>query len=146
MGAYEELLGKLKNIDLIGQIGGLVSWDQEVLMPPKAATLRAEQLAWISKTGHELLTHPRIGELIVGLEASEGLDEVQAANVRLTRESYDKATKLPTEFVSEMAKHTTSRYSETVSLSPSISHARRLTTLVTRSCATTLSSISTNLA
>jgi carboxypeptidase Taq len=105
MGAYEELLGRLKNIDLIGQIGGLVSWDQEVLMPPKAATLRAEQLAWISKTGHELLTHPRIGELIVGLETSEGLDEVQAANVRLARESYDRATKLPTEFVSEMAKH-----------------------------------------
>ena len=41
MDAYEELLERLKDIDLIGQIGGLVSWDQEVLMPPKAAALRA---------------------------------------------------------------------------------------------------------
>ena len=56
MDAYDELLERLKDIDLIGQIGGLMGWDQEVLMPPKAAALRAEQLAWISKTGHEKLS------------------------------------------------------------------------------------------
>ena len=105
MSAYDELLERLRDIDLIGQIGGLVSWDQEVLMPPKAASLRAEQLAWISKTGHQRLTDPRIGELLDELEVTDGLDDVQTANVRLARESYDKATKLPTEFVEEMAKH-----------------------------------------
>ena len=105
MDAYDELLERLRDIDLIGQIGGLVSWDQEVLMPPKAAALRAEQLAWISKTGHLRLTDPRIGGLLDELESTDGLDDVQAANVRLARESYDKATKLPTEFVEEMAKH-----------------------------------------
>jgi carboxypeptidase Taq len=105
MSAYDELLERLRDIDLIGQIGGLVSWDQEVLMPPKAASLRAEQLAWISKTGHQRLTNPRIGKLLDKLETTDNLDDVQAANVRLARESYDKATKLPTEFVEEMAKH-----------------------------------------
>ena len=105
MSAYDELLERLRDIDLIGQIGGLVSWDQEVLMPPKAAGLRAEQLAWISKTGHQRLTDPRIGELLDELEVIDSLDDVQAANVRLARESYNKATKLPTEFVEEMAKH-----------------------------------------
>ena len=64
MDAYDELLERLKDIDLIGQIGGLMGWDQEVLMPPKAAALRAEQLAWISKTGHLKLTDPRVGELL----------------------------------------------------------------------------------
>ncbi|HJM23731.1 MAG TPA: carboxypeptidase M32, partial [Candidatus Thalassarchaeum sp.] len=105
MSAYDELLERLRDIDLIGQIGGLVSWDQEVLMPPKAAGLRAEQLAWISKTGHQRLTNPRIGELLDELESTDDLNDVQTANVRLARESYDKATKLPTEFVEEMAKH-----------------------------------------
>ena len=105
MEAYEELLARLKDIDLISQIGGLISWDQEVLMPPKAAVLRAEQLAWISKTGHEKLTDQRIGVLISQLESENGLDDVEMANVRLARESYDRATKLPTEFVEEMAKH-----------------------------------------
>ena len=69
MDAYDELLERLKDIDLIGQIGGLMGWDQEVLMPPKAAALRAEQLAWISKTGHQKLTDPRVGELLNGLES-----------------------------------------------------------------------------
>ena len=96
MDAYDELLERLKNIDLISQIGGLLGWDQEVLMPPKAAALRAEQLAWVSKTGHEATTAPRIGELLTELEAREDLNDVQAANVRLARDSYDKATKLPT--------------------------------------------------
>ncbi|DAC34614.1 MAG TPA: carboxypeptidase M32, partial [Candidatus Thalassarchaeaceae archaeon] len=105
MDAYDELLFNLKDIEMVGQIGGLLGWDQEVLMPPKAAAIRAEQLAWISKTGHEKITHPRIGELLEELEARNDLDDIQAANIRLARDSYDKATKLPTEFVSELAKH-----------------------------------------
>ena len=105
MDAYEELLERLKDIDLVNQIGGLLGWDQEVLMPPKAAKLRAEQLSWVSKTGHEKLTHPRIGELLDILEREENLSEIQKGNIRLTRDSYNKATKLPTEFVAEMAKH-----------------------------------------
>ena len=105
MDAYEELLERLKDIDLVNQIGGLLGWDQEVLMPPKAAKLRAEQLSWVSKTGHEKLTHPRIGELLNILEREENLSEIQKGNIRLTRDSYNKATKLPTEFVAEMAKH-----------------------------------------
>jgi len=105
MNAYDELLARLKDIDLVGQIGGLLGWDQEVLMPPKAAALRAEQLSWISKTGHEKLTDPRIGELLEVLEQKDNLDEVQRGNIRLARDSYDKATKLPTDFVAEMAMH-----------------------------------------
>jgi carboxypeptidase Taq len=105
MDAYEELLARLKDIDLVSQIGGLLGWDQEVLMPPKAAALRAEQLSWISKTGHEKLTDSRIGQLLDILEKEENLDEIQIGNIRLARDSYNKATKLPTDFVAEMAKH-----------------------------------------
>jgi carboxypeptidase Taq len=105
MDAYDELLIRLKDIDLVSQIGGLLGWDQEVLMPPKAAKLRAEQLSWISKTGHEKLTSSRIGELIELLEKKNDLNEVQRGNIRLTRDSYNKATKLPTSFVAEMAMH-----------------------------------------
>ena len=105
MDYYDELLERLKDIDLIGQLGSLLGWDQEVLMPPRAAALRAEHLAWVSKEGHTRKTDPRMGELLDELEGREDLDEIQMANIRLARESYDKATRLPTEFVSEMAKH-----------------------------------------
>ena len=105
MKAYEDLLNRLREIDLIGQIGSLLSWDQEVLMPKKAAPLRAEQLAWISKTSHERLTNPRVGELLEEIESLGDDGEVQSANIRLVREAYDRATKLPTDFVEEMAIH-----------------------------------------
>lgn len=105
MNAYEELLGRLKDIDIIGQIGSLLSWDQEVLMPPSGAPIRAEQLAWVSKTAHERITDSRIGSLLEELECSEDLDDIQLANLRLTRQSHDRATKLPVDFVEEMAKH-----------------------------------------
>ena len=105
MDPYDELLERLKDIDLVNQIGGLLGWDQEVLMPPKAAKLRAEQLSWISRTGHEKLTDVRIGELLEMLEQENNLNEIQRGNVRLARDSYDKATKLPTDFVAEMAMH-----------------------------------------
>lgn len=105
MSAYSELMDKMKEIDLIEQIGGLLSWDQEVMMPPNASTLRAEQLAWLSSSGHLKMTDLRIGELLMELENNEKLNEVQSGNLRLIRKSYDKATKLPTKFVIEMAKH-----------------------------------------
>ena len=105
MKAYEDLLERLREIDLMGQIGSLLSWDQEVMMPKKAAPLRAEQLAWISKASHERLTDPKIGELLDEIEGSEELEEVQSANIRLVRKSFDRATKLPTDFVEEMAIH-----------------------------------------
>ena len=81
--AYEELLTRLKDIDLIRQIGSLLSWDQEVLMPPKAAPLRAEQLAWISKTAHERLTDVRIGEILDEIESNDDMDAITSANIRL---------------------------------------------------------------
>ena len=105
MNAYQELLERIKDIDLIGQIGSLLSWDQEVLMPPKAAPQRAEQLAWISKTAHERLTDSKIGDLLDEIAGLSELNEIQEANIRLVREAYERATKLPTEFVEEMAKH-----------------------------------------
>jgi len=105
MSAYDELIERMKEIDLISQIGGLLSWDQEVIMPPKAAALRAEQLAYLSSIKHEKMTAQEIGLLLNKLEKDINLDEVQLGNVRLIRNSYDKATKLPNEFVIEMAKH-----------------------------------------
>ncbi|MAU85797.1 MAG: carboxypeptidase [Euryarchaeota archaeon] len=105
MDAYDELLGILKDIDMMDQVRSLLGWDQEVLMPPKAAELRGEQIAWISGESHKRKTSPRVGELLDELEERVDLGDIESANVRLAREAYDKATRLPTEFVSELAKH-----------------------------------------
>ena len=94
MGAYESLMVKQKDIETIGQISGLLGWDQEVMMPPKAAPLRAEQMAWLSKTRHRLMIDPEMGELLAQAEKEDdGTDSVRSGNLRLMRDTYDKATK-----------------------------------------------------
>ncbi|MDP6378411.1 MAG: carboxypeptidase M32 [Candidatus Thalassarchaeaceae archaeon] len=104
--AYDALMERMRELDVLGQISGLLGWDQEVMMPPKAAALRAEQLAWLSKEGHTRMTDPKVGELLTTAEEEVGDDEVQQGNLRIIRDSYDKATKKPTEFVEEKARHT----------------------------------------
>ena len=106
MDAYLELLSKQKDIETIGQISGLLGWDQEVMMPPKAAPLRAEQLAWLSKARHGMMTDSKMGDLLSAAEAEDdGSDETRSGNLRLIRDSYDKATKQPTDFVERFARH-----------------------------------------
>ena len=103
--AYDALMERMRELDVIGQIGGLLGWDQEVMMPPKAAKLRAEQMAWISKEGHARMTAPEVGELLAAAESEANGSEVEQGNLRIIRDSYDKATKKPPEFVEEFARH-----------------------------------------
>ena len=100
---YSDLLSHLREIDLANQIGSLLGWDQEVIMPKNGAESRAEHLAWISKTVHEKITDPRIGELITSLEL-EDLDEIQRANVRISKKAHQRATCLPSDFVEDFAR------------------------------------------
>jgi len=103
--AYDALMVRMRELDVIGQIGGLLGWDQEVMMPPKAAEMRAEQMAWLSKEGHARMTNVEVGRLLSEAEAEGSDDEVVAGNLRIIRDSYDKATKKPPEFVEEFARH-----------------------------------------
>ena len=77
--AYDALMERMRELDVMGQISGLLGWDQEVMMPPKAAALRAEQLAWLSKEGHTRMTDPKVGELLTTAEAEVGDGEVEGA-------------------------------------------------------------------
>jgi carboxypeptidase Taq len=103
--AYDALMERVREIETIGQIQGLLGWDQEVMMPPKAAPLRAEQLAWLSKASHSMMTDPGMGKALQAAEAEGAGDEVAAGNLRLLRDAHDKATKKPADFVDRFARH-----------------------------------------
>ncbi|MHC4391567.1 MAG: carboxypeptidase M32 [Planctomycetota bacterium] len=102
---YERFEKRIKEIATLGSIGGLLSWDQETYMPKKGNAFRAEQMALLSGLRHEKFTTSALGEELSALEeAADALSPEQRANVRETRRSYDKAVKLPKEFVSELSK------------------------------------------
>jgi Zn-dependent M32 family carboxypeptidase len=68
--AYQELLAKLKRLDRLGSIGGILSWDDSVNLPPRSSGLRGEQQAVFTEIFHREAADPRFGELIEALEAT----------------------------------------------------------------------------
>ena len=81
-----------------------LSWDQQTIMPEKAANGRGETLSWLAGQAHSHITDGNLDEIVSLLEEEIGdLDEDDACNVRRMRREIDMATKLPVALVEEMA-------------------------------------------
>ena len=104
MSDYENFIGRVKELSLIGSLTGIMGWDQETMMPPKGGKLRSEMMAFLSSQSHSRITDPEMGKLLSSLQ-SQNLTDEQAANVREVQQSYEKATKLPADLVEEKARH-----------------------------------------
>lgn len=102
--AIAELVPLLKRAHTLGTIGDILGWDEQVNLPPGAAEQRAAQQAALAEIVQAAESAPRIGELLRQLEAGrDGLSGDQRAIVVQARRDYDRATKLPPEFVREKA-------------------------------------------
>jgi len=98
MKPYAMLTATLKRIGLLDAAAGLLGWDEQVNLPPKAADLRAQTNAALAEVIHAEFSRPEIGEWLAELESAE-LDADAACVVRETRREYDRAVKLPGDFV-----------------------------------------------
>ncbi len=97
-----EWLGEVADLN---SANGLLQWDQETYMPPKAALGRGKQLATLSALSHRLFTRPEMGALLADLEkASDTLNPDDACLVRETQYDYKRAVCLPESFVHEFAQ------------------------------------------
>ena len=108
-----------REVGLLGHIHALLNWDQETYMPVKAVAERAEQIAYVEGLAHDKLTAPEVGDLLTalgsttaapggGASAPNGppLDDRERAYLRVLRREFDRATKLPTDLVAELAAET----------------------------------------
>ena len=103
--SYDALMDASREAGVLGSISDLIGWDQETMMPAGGAEYRAQQLALLARLHHEQITAPAINELIGECESTMDVDSdtPESANVRELRRSHDRAVKLPTELVTEMA-------------------------------------------
>jgi len=103
---YQDLCKLLRDAATLGAVDALLNWDQETYMPPAGGAARADQQAMISALTHEKRTSALIGDLLRTCESDAELksDEAIAANLKLIRRDYDRATKLPTDLVAEIAR------------------------------------------
>lgn len=103
--AYAALLDHARQIEALGQVAGLLSWDQEAMMPPNGAEARAEQAGAMSSVLHAKRTDLRIPEWIAAIDANS-LDTAGRANLRLMQRNYDRSTRTPADLATEIARKT----------------------------------------
>jgi carboxypeptidase Taq len=99
----KELLGEVADL---GRAASILSWDQQVNMPPLGSEARGQQLATLSKIYQEKLTSDEVGKLIEELKQEfEGVDASNddAAMICVAARNYDKAKRVPPKFVAEQA-------------------------------------------
>ncbi len=107
--AFQDLTLRLREAaDIHGAIG-LLDWDQETYMPPKAVRARARQRATLSAIAHAKLIDAETGRLLDMLESDEALGQLgdtQRAIVRETRYDFERARRLPERLVRELEETT----------------------------------------
>src|SRR5512143_2628904 len=109
-----EKLGQLKLI--LGEVAdlnaamSLLGWDQQTYMPAGGSDDRGQQLATLGTIAHARATSPDVGRLLEDLKSElRGAEPTSedAALVRVAARDYDKAVRVPPEFVAEQAIVTT---------------------------------------
>jgi carboxypeptidase Taq len=100
--AYDRLLERVHELDDLGKAAALLSWDREVNMPPAGDAIRIQQMATLGRLIHERFTSDEMGVLIErAAEELDGADYdgIEASLIRHLDYSYDRARRLPAEFV-----------------------------------------------
>lgn len=106
----KEIFGEISDLNAAAS---LLGWDQNTYMPPGAAEGRGQQLATLSKLAHIRFTSLEVGKLIEELmpwaleENARNDEHYDARMIIVAARDYEKATRVPPEFVSEMAQVTT---------------------------------------
>jgi len=104
---YEQLLAIYKEMQVVEQINMLLGWDQEVLMPKGGVIQRSEQQGYVAGLSHKVGTNPKIGKLLKEIKEHADFDklsEIGKRNIYLIQREFEKATKLPRNFVVEYTK------------------------------------------
>jgi carboxypeptidase Taq len=102
---YAAFLKLVRELNTARTIEALLDWDQEAIMPRRGAEDRANQAAFIAGIAHERLTSNELGRLLEKLEsAGDSGDPAAAANVREVRREFNRAVKLPTALVQDIAR------------------------------------------
>lgn len=108
--AVSTLIDLARDASLLESSASLLGWDQETMMPPRGIAHRSRQLAQLAKLAHAALSDARVGEALAACEADPSIASdplsVDAVNVRELRRAYDRATRLPSSLVEELARTT----------------------------------------
>jgi carboxypeptidase Taq len=101
-----ELRRRLLEIRDLRAAGALLSWDHATYMPKCGATARARQGAIVRRLAHEKSVARKFGKLLDELEpyaASLSYDSNEASLLRVARRDFEKAIKVPSDYVARVS-------------------------------------------
>ncbi len=104
--AVVDLNKKLIELKHLSSVSSLLSWDQEVNVPPRGHEARAEVTAYISGLWHRKFVSPEFEDALMKAKLAmdcNGLNGDEACIVRETLRDFTKSKKLPNEFVEELS-------------------------------------------
>jgi carboxypeptidase Taq len=104
----KEILGEVSDLH---RAASVLEWDQNVSMPPGGSEARGQQLATLGKIAHEKSTSDEVGKLLEDLknEFTES-DSDETALIRVSARDYDKATRIPSNYIVKQAIVTTKAF------------------------------------
>jgi carboxypeptidase Taq len=105
MPALDTLRRRLAEVQDLHAIGMGLEWDQQVMMPPRGASLRAEALATLETLHHERFASEETGRLLEAAQREvDGAGEIDGDLLRVTRRDWEKARRVPTDLKAELAR------------------------------------------
>ena len=102
MSSYNQLKNIFHDAALSSDIAGILHWDMSTMMPKNSRENRAEQLAYLSKVRHQLISSNKVGELILKAK-DESLDDKNRANLREMEREYIMSSSLPSDLVEKIS-------------------------------------------
>ena len=99
---FEALLERLDTAHDLALAAEVLEWDQEVNMPQAATEARARQVATLYRLAHECLTSEQTCAHCWN-QVSVAPDSWEASLIRVAREDFDRARRVPAELVSRIA-------------------------------------------
>jgi carboxypeptidase Taq len=119
--SLRELKARLEEVSDLSSANAVLSWDQSTYMPSGGATARARQMARLSELAHVKRTDPAIGRLLDALEphtAKLPPDADDACLIRVLRRDYERAIRVPADFVARSSKASSASYNAWVTARP----------------------------
>lgn len=105
------LRSRLTRVSDLKAAAAVLDWDQSTYMPSGGGEARARQLATLSQIAHTEFTDPALGEILADLETRiSDLSQEEAQLVRVTQHDYQRAVRVPADFMAILRNHQATTY------------------------------------
>ena len=100
----QSLLDQWGEFQDVSKAAQALEWDQEVMMPERGASARADTISSLSKIAHEKIVSRDFKKALKEAGGAAKLTARESAMVREAQRAYDRKAKIPSKLVQELAK------------------------------------------